>query len=415
MYSTMKKTVFVLFPMALSLLFWQCEKTDPPLLPSGAAFSCDDSPATCELTAANGNFAIDLFKQLDSEKPAENIFISPFSVSTALTMTANGAAGQTLTDMLATLRINDLELASVNDSYQQLLEVLPKLDPQSKLELANSIWPQKDYPVLQTFLDLNAEKFNSEVLPVDFKDPAVIEMVNNWIEENTNGLIQNALTELPADVVMLLINAIYFKGAWQTEFDPDNTYAADFHTAAGPKEVDMMHIPENDFPYFQTELFQAVDLPYGDSIFSMSIFLPKDGHELGEVVEALNAQTYDEWISSFTPSTVELHLPKFELEYDAKLKRTLSDLGMSLAFTGSADFSKMVDGGGLYIDEVIHKAFLEVNEEGTEAAAVTIVVIVETSVPLIPNVNINKPFLFVIRDNQTNSILFMGKVMDPTI
>ena len=177
----------------------------------------------------------------------------------------------------------------------------------------------------------------------------------------------------------------------------------------------MMHIPENDFPYFQTELFQAVDLPYGDSIFSMSIFLPKDGHELGEVVEALNAQTYDEWISSFTPSTVELHLPKFELEYEAKLKRTLSDLGMSLAFTGSADFSKMVDGGGVYIDEVIHKAFLEVNEEGTEAAAVTIVVIVETSVPLIPNVNINKPFLFVIRDNQTNSILFMGKVMDPTI
>ncbi|MEZ4960283.1 MAG: serpin family protein [Saprospiraceae bacterium] len=401
-----------LFVLVLSFSFFQCKKSDNPQ-PTGVQFSCDDSPATCELTDANGNFAIDLFKQINVENPDGNVFISPFSISTALTMTANGANAKTLEDMRNTLRISGLGMPTVNDAYKLLLEVLPGLDPKTKLKLANSIWPQVDYPFLQSFIDLNTQYFNSEVKPVDFKDPAVIGQVNQWVEDNTDGLIKETLTELPPGVVMLLINAIYFKGTWKTEFKPADTHPADFYTANGPVEVDMMHIQENNFPYFENSLFQAIDLPYGDSIFSMSVFLPKEGHSVGEVVAEINAQNWDAWVSAFNTTEVQLYFPKFKMEYGKKLKRTLSDMGMEVAFTDFADFSKMVNGGGVLIDDVIHKSFIEVDEKGTEAAAVTVVIIKETSAGQTPTVNVNRPFLFVIRDNRTNSILFMGKMVEP--
>lgn len=400
--------------LALATLFFQCEKTnDSEPQPPAATFSCDDSPTTCELTAANGNFAIDIFKKIHNDAPAENMFISPFSISTALTMTVNGANGPTLGDMRNTLKINGLDPATVNASYKELLEVLPNLDPKTKLKLANSIWPQIDYPVLPSFLDLNAEFFNSEVVPVDFKAPAVIAQVNGWVENNTDGLIKETLKELPPDVVMLLINAIYFKGAWKTEFDPADTHTADFFTASGPVPVEMMHITESDFAYFETEVFQAIDLPYGDSIFSMSVFLPKQGHDVNELIAEMNADSWDNWLGNFETKPVQLFLPKFKMEFDIKLKRTLSDMGMALAFSDAADFTKMIDGGGVKIDDVIHKAFVEVNEQGTEAAAVTVVVSIFNSASFVPTVNVNKPFIFVIRDNHTNSILFMGKMTAP--
>ena len=409
----MKPAIFALALFAVSLAFFQCKKSDDPTPETSVQFSCDDSPVTCDLTAANGVFAFDIFKKLHNDAPAENMFISPFSISTALTMTVNGANGQTLGDMRNTLKINNLGMPDVNNSYKQLLEVLPALDPQTKLKLANSIWPQIDYPVLQSFLDLNKEFFNSEVVPVDFKDPAVIGKVNKWVENNTDGLIKETLQDLPPNVVMLLINAIYFKGTWQTEFDPEATHEADFLTANGPVKVDMMHIPENDFAYFATDVFQAIDLPYGDSIFSMSILLPKEGHSVNEVIGQMNPANWNAWLSSLQTQAVQLYLPKFKMEYGIKLKRPLSDLGMGIAFTDFADFTKMIDGGGVKIDDVIHKAFVEVNELGTEAAAVTVVVTIFNSAPSMPAVNVNKPFVFVIRDNQTNSILFMGKMMTP--
>ena len=410
----MKNAIFFLLLSSFALLAYQCEKKDLPGPGPGAEFSCDESPATCELTAANGDFAIALFKQLHSEEVDKNIFISPFSISTALTMTTNGANGQTLDDMRSTLKIQDFEMAQVNESYKQLLDILPDLDPQTKLKLANSIWHQIDYPVLEEFLQLNASYFSSEVIPIEFKDSGVVEQVNKWVDENTDGLIKDAISELPPNVVMLLINTIYFKGSWQTEFDPEDTKEADFFTYGdGPVKVDMMHLEENDFPYFSNEFFQAIDLPYGDSIFSMTVLLPNEGHTVSDIIAEMSPETWDQWLNSFQTQGVELFLPKFKMKYDKKLKRTLSDMGMELPFTDFADFSKMINGGGVKIDEVIHKAFVEVNEEGTEAAAVTVVVIVETSMPIIPVVEVNRPFLYIIRDNKTNSILFMGKMINP--
>lgn len=399
------------------VLFSQCNKDVlvPKELPVN--FTCDDQPSVCDLSAANGEFAIDLFKQINSHAdPEKNLFISPLSVSTALMMTANGAAGQTLEDMLKTLRLDGLALDTINGAFRTLLKVLPLLDPDTKLKLAQSIWPQVDYPVLEAFLKLNEEYFSSEVVPIDFRaDPtAAVLKVNKWVEDHTDGLIDKALGELTDDVVMLLINAIYFKGTWMTAFDEKLTENKPFFAPSGTVEADMMHLPEAKFLYFENEMMQVVDLPYGDSIFSMTVFLPKGNHTVEDIIADLQPETYAEWIQSMKldSATLALSLPRFKLEYDIKLKRDLSEMGMGIAFSGGADFSLMIPGGGVSIDEVIHKTFVEVNEKGTEAAAVTIVIIFD-SAPATIAFNANRPFVFVIRDNRTQSLLFMGKLMNP--
>lgn len=403
--------------LSLGLLFTQCKKENnqPPV--DTVDFSCSDQPTVCELTSDNGNFAIEVFKQINSEEPSDkNIFISPFSMSTALTMTTNGAADQTLEKMRNTLKINNLEMGSVNNSYKTLLATLPNLDANTKLLLANSIWPQQDYPVLPSFLQTNSDYFNSEVVPVDFKQSdVVVGKVNQWVSDKTNGLIPQTLDQLSPETVMLLINAIYFKGAWKTIFKEEDTHTADFNAPSGTVQVDMMHLEENDFPYFENTLFQAVDLPYGDSIFSMTVFLPKENYTANDIITSMTPSVYNQWLGALQTQAVQLYLPKFKLEYELKMKRVLSDMGMEVAFTDAANFSNMIDDDGIQIDEVIHKAVVEVNEKGTEAAAVTVVQIIDTSVHINPVVNVNKPFVFVIRDNKTNSILFMGKVMNPTI
>jgi serpin B len=403
--------------LGTALLFTQCKKENnqPPV--DTVDFNCSDQPTVCELTAANGDFAIEVFKQINSEEPSDkNIFISPFSMSTALTMTTNGAAAQTLEKMRNTLKINNLQMASVNDSYKTLIATLPNLDANTKLMLANSIWPQEDYPVLPSFLETNSTYFSSEVVPVDFKQSdVVVGKVNQWVSDKTNGLIPQTLDQLSPETVMLLINAIYFKGAWKTIFKEEDTHTADFSAPSGTVQVDMMHLAENDFPYFENALFQAVDLPYGDSIFSMTVLLPKENQNADDIISAMTPTTYNQWLGALQTQAVELFLPKFKLEYEVKMKRALSDMGMEVAFTDQADFHNMIDHNGIQIDDVIHKAVVEVNEKGTEAAAVTVVQIIDTSVHINPVVNVNKPFVFVIRDNKTNSILFMGKVMNPTI
>lgn len=412
----MKPLAFFLFLATFCVCCFQCEKTDtPPDTTPTLDFACEDHPTVCELTAANGHFAIDLFKTINTQETEDaNIFISPFSIATALSMTANGANGATLTEMQEALRTGTLSMQDLNEAYQILLEVLPQLDPATRLKIANSIWHQQDYPVLPAFLQTNTDYFASEVIAADFRDDAIIGEVNAWIENNTEGLITDALTSLPSNVVMLLINAIYFQGSWQTEFDPENTQAADFAAPGGPVSVEMMHLPEATFRYTENESFQAIDLPYGDSVYAMSVFLPKEGVNIDEVINQLTPANWLSWQEQMVPSEVELFLPKFAMEYEIKLKSTLQLMGMEAAFSDRADFSQMIDGGGVKVDEVIHKAFVEVNEEGTEAAAVTVVVIVETSVPLIPQFRADRPFFFVIHDYKTKSIQFMGKVQDPT-
>jgi serpin B len=409
----MKKISFLSFLALLVLALVSCQK-EQVSLEETADFDCQSYPDACALTAANGNFAIDIFKKIESEEPqTKNIFISPFSISTALAMTVNGTHNQTYNGMMNTLRLSGMELPKVNTAYKLLLETLPKLDNDTKLKIANSIWHQLDFPVIPAFLNTGITYYLSEIFGVDFKSSSTLGKINIWVDNKTEGLIKKTLDSIDPDTRLMLINAIYFKGLWRVRFDPKNTQKANFSTPKGIVEVDMMHLPQADFLYFQNDLLQAVELPYGDSIFSMSILLPRQGKQLSDVVQALNEENLQRWHSGMSKERVELYMPKFKLEYDKKLKSTLSDMGMGHAFSDAADFTKMVQGGGVKIGDVIHKAFVEVNEQGTEAAAVTVVVIVVTSLPQYPVINLNRPFLFVIWDNKTNSILFVGKIVNP--
>jgi len=332
-----------------------------------------------------------------------------------LSMTLNGAAGDTKTAMQQTMRLSDWEIQQLNSAWSCLLEVLPQLDADVDVNIANSIWYKQGFTVRQEFLDANTQNYNSEVAALNFGDPAALTTINGWVDQKTNGLIETILDEIPANAVMYLINAIYFKGAWRKEFDPEYTTDATFHLEDGSQQpIKMMTHGQTTLPYFTTSTFDAVDLAYADSIYSMSIFLPKAGVSVNDLANILSESNWNTWLDSFQSQEMFFSMPKFKMEYKEKLNRSLTQMGMGIAFGSNADFSGINGTGGLYIDEAIHKSFIEVNEEGTEAAAVTSIGIVETSMPSIPIFYADRPFLFAIRENKTGSILFFGKLMDPS-
>ena len=410
-----KKSLFF-FLLGILLMGTQCTKTDSIEEPAPIVdYDCETIDKLCELTAANNDFGFNLLRELHANQRDENIFISPLSISTALSMTLNGADGQTEADMRNTLEYDDLNIQQINLVYRQMLNALPALDNEVQLNIANSIWYKLGYHVRPEFLEANTENYNSEVIELDFTSPSAVETINSWVESKTQGLIDQIITEIPGNVIMYLINAIYFKGSWKTEFDTENTFSGPFTLMDNSQtEVDYMKHPEISLPYFEDDKVQVVDLAYGDSIYSMTLFLPKEGYSLDGLIEDLDNGNWLSWINALEDENIILSMPKFKMEYEKKLNRELSDLGMAIAFTDAADFSNINGTGGLRISEVRHKSFIEVDEKGTEAAAVTVVVIVETSVPLLPEMNLNRPFLYVIRENQTNSVLFVGKMLDPS-
>ncbi|HMQ48319.1 MAG TPA: serpin family protein [Saprospiraceae bacterium] len=402
--------------LSCTILFSQCQQADDnePAPFDNAALDCNEQLDACEVNAASTAFGLNIFRELHKEDPDNNIFISPLSISTALSMTVNGAAGDTRSAMMQVLEQQNIDLNAVNQGYQQLLALLPQLDESVILQLANSIWYKQGFQVRQPFLDTNETYYSSEVAALDFSDPSSVDVINGWVSDQTNGLIDNVLNSIPSDVVMYLINAIYFKGAWLHEFDPEETIPYPFQLQDGSTtEIEMMGLGQRVLPYLETEHFQAVDLAYGDSIFTMSLILPKPDVSMDAVVEELKAENWQSWAQSFSNREILFGMPKFTLEYKESLRKVLTTMGMGIAFgDGNTDFSNIAQ-ADLLIDDVIHQSFLEVNEAGTEAAAVTVVVIVETSVPLLPTVVLDRPFLFVIRENQGNGILFIGKLMNP--
>ncbi len=410
----MKNYLFLF--LAGLLFFARCtpETIVPDNNPDEVTFDCENSDG-CVLVDANNIFGFNIFRSLHEEKPFDNIFISPLSISTALTMTQNGAEGMTKTQMQEVLQTSNLDIESVNQAYKYLLTMLPTLDPSVQLDLANSIWYHEDFPVYPEFLDVNATYFNSEVVEADFRDPLTVDLINTWVSDNTNGKIPTVLDQIPQAAIMYLINAIYFKGDWQYTFDEDITYETSFFKNDGsPVPIDMMGWEgATELPYFENELFQAVDLPYGDGKFSMTLLLPKNEVGIDGIVPELNENNWETWMGSFVNQEVNYQMPKFKLEYKKELKDILFAMGMEDVFTGKADLSK-IGPGGLFVSKVLHKSFLEINEQGTEAAAVTVIGVETTSVPSVPYMILNKPFLLFIRDNVTNSILFMGQIHDPS-
>lgn len=369
-----------------------------------------------KIVQSNKNFGVSLFKEINNlEEDGKNIFISPLSVSMALGMTLNGAATTTYDAMQSRLQFNSMTNEEINSAYQTLIELLQTVDDQVLFEIANSIWYREGFNVEQDFLNVNQSYFDAEVQAADFDDPATVDIINDWVSLNTHQKIQTIIEEISPETVMFLINAIYFNGTWKYAFDSDATKDDLFYLANGnTSSAQMMNISAN-FDYYKDQDVQIVDLPYGDNKFSMTLFLPTSA--VDDFISGLSNTKLESYLNQLTPDSGNVYLPKIKISYELLLNDVLINLGMGIAFSpGQADFSRINSLESLFISFVLHKTFVQVDEQGTEAAAVTIVVIDRTSVD--PHgspftIYMNRPYFFIIREKNTEAILFMGKIMNP--
>jgi serpin B len=385
--------------------------------------SPDVSPAdVATLVDGNTAFSFDLFQELKSEDG--NMFYSPYSISLALAMTYAGAWGETEQQMADTLHY-DLSQDNLHPAFNYLDMELAKRgegargkdDEGFRLNIVNAIWGQKDFTFLPEFLDTLAENYGAGLRLLDFINETEKSRItiNDWVSDETEGRIQDLIPQgqLDSATRLVLTNAIYFNAAWQYRFEKSMTSDSAFHLLNGQDiNVPMMRQTES-FGYTTGDGYQAVELQYDGGELSMVILLPDPG-EYDSFEDQLNVENTNEIINRLQYTQVALAMPKFEFESEFKMKDTLSRMGMPVAFSPSADFSGMTGGKDLYIDQVIHKAFVSVDEAGTEAAAATAVDMKLTSMPAEPvNVTIDHPFIFLIRDIETGTILFVGRVMNP--
>ena len=371
---------------------------------------------SAEIIKADQAFGFELFREVYTLCEENNIMISPLSVSYALGMTYNGAAGTTLQAFNDVLHFGELTTEEVNESYKDLMDQLLHLDDQVEFSIANSIWYRLGFQVLSEFIKTNKDYFDAEVKEIDFTDPQTVEVINQWIEDKTNGKIQDMLDFIPGNAVMYLINAIYFNAQWKYEFDKGDTYLGDFNLEDGAKHLaDFMRVT-GDFVYTSNEDFTAVELPYGDRTFSMVVMLPSMENEVSDLVANLDVAHWDSWFDNSKLTGVQIDLPKFKYEFKDLLNDPLKNIGLGVAFSEfEADFTRINPDGNLFISRVIHQTFIDVQEEGTEAAAATIVEISYSSIGGGSAIyfKADKPFLYLIKENSSGAIVFIGKVGKP--
>jgi serine protease inhibitor len=371
------------------------------------------TPAELEVIRSSNVFAIDLLRQSVTARPAAaNVFLSPLSASMALGMTMNGAAGETWTQMRDMLGFEGLDEAAINEAYRALIDLLLELDPGVTFGLGNSIWTRLGLSVVPDFYDRVREYFAAEVQELDFSDPATLAIINGWVEEATHGRIDEILDQIGTNDVMYLINAIYFLADWTEQFDRSRTEERPFTRADGSTVTIPLMSQTGEFRYFHAEDARGIELPYGGGAFTAVAVLPAEGETLAELVAGLDTERWADWMDRLDarePDRAFVALPRFEIEYEQLMNGDLEALGMVDAF-GPADFSRMVQGGGVWVDRVVQKTFLRVDEEGTEAAAATIVVMVESAPP---EFVFDRPFLFTIRERLSGTVLFVGVIGDP--
>jgi len=369
------------------------------------------------LIDANNQLGFALLHQLREADKERNVFLSPASITLALAMTYNGAAGETEQAMAKAMSLEGMNKEALNQAALDLRQSLQSADPKVELTIAHSLWARQGIAFKRQFLETNRQYFGAQVSALDFADPAAPQTINRWVDSHTKGKIQKIVDNIPASTVLFLINAIYFHGKWQKPFDKSLTQEKPFHLASGGQKRVPMMAQTGKFPYLKGEGFQMVSLPYGTGRLSMVIVLPDEGVSLSEWLQSLDAKSWKEWTSRLVTTDGELQLPRFQMEYEQTLNGALKALGMSVAFDPDrADFTGMRDEGGLFLEKVHHKAVIEVNEEGTEAAAVTSVQVGITSVqqPRPPfKMVVDRPFLFAIRDGRTGMVLFIGAVYEP--
>ena len=371
------------------------------------------------VTAASNTFGFSLFQELAKKEPSKNIFISPSSVSMALTMTYTGAEAGTKTAMEKTLGFAGMSTREVQEANKDIRTVLAAPDKGVTLDIANSLWAKQGIEFKREFIGKNEDYFGAKVTTLDFSKPEAADAINVWVTEATQQKIKQIVDKIPDNMAMYLVNAVYFKGAWKDPFDAKQTAPREFTPFDGKKkEVPMMH-DQGEYEYQKTDKFAAVRIPYGTGRLGMIVMLPNEKVPVADVIKQLDAKNWDAWMTKFKKMDGKLGLPKFKAEYSAQLKEQLEALGMGEAFDPSkADFKAMSATEQLFISHVQHKTFVEVSEEGTEAAAVTDVGVGVTSAPAQPKETFeliaNRPFVYAIVDKQTGAILFLGVMGDPS-
>jgi serine protease inhibitor len=401
--------------LIMLLISMSCSKTNDNLPTEPVPINLTQDQVT--LIESGNSFSFDIFnKVLQSAGESENVMISPMSISYALSMTLNGANGSTRSAMLGALRLNGISLDAINNSYKNLTEALLSVDKRVLISIANSVWTENDFAVKQAFIDILTNYYDAESKSFDINDASAPDKINSWIEDKTNGLIKKMVDKLEDNTVMLLINAIYFKGKWKSQFDKSKTTQMPFYkTGSSQVDVPMMK-QETEFGVYQGNGFVLAEFPYGQGNFVMDVILPDDQGGLSNTMASVNDANCMSWISQMSKRKIDVSFPRFKYGFKKKLKDVLSDMGMGVAFTDAADFSNISDQYDLLINDVTHQSFIETNEEGTEAAAATVVEIGVTSVPVSPMVfRMDHPFMYIIRETTTNSIIFMGRVTDPSI
>ncbi len=408
----MKTIILLLLAFALTSVS-SCEKNDP-VPDENKIINLDEKSA--QLVEADNAFGIELFQTIRAESDEENLMISPLSVSVALAMAYNGADSGTKSEMEKVLKLNGLTKEQINASYKMLINALQKLDDEVVFEIANAIFYADGFSVKPGFLSINQDVYDAEVSKLNFSSPAAVETINGWVAEKTNDKIQKIIDQLNPLDRMVLLNAIYFYGTWTNEFDKDGTHNLSFRKTDGTTlEVPMMNKLEK-LPYKENTLFKAIKMPYGNGQYNMVVLLPVNDNNSQDIIDVLTAANWNSWMSTFEMTDrVKITMPRFKYAFETSLKKVLTSMGMEKAFVpDEADFSGISD-EDLYISDAIHKSYIDVNETGTEAAAVTGLVFATTSMDPDPPVSfyVDRPFVYAITEKDTGAILFIGEVNHP--
>lgn len=398
--------------LGATALYLSAAKSIPAVNPHTVAAD----PSVQKIAAANTDFGFRLLKQLVKTSPTQNVFVSPFSISSALTLTLNGAGGATHKDMAAALGLSRLTANQTSTAYGLLLPSLETPDPSVTLTVANALWVNRGTTLNPQYQAEARRFFGAQVQTLDMTSPAAAPTINGWVSGKTHGKIGQLVT--PADIAgsaAVLTNAVYFHGKWSEPFEKSGTHPGPFTLASGAKKTLPLMSQESAFDYTETAQFQAVRLPHGQGRVSLYVLLPKRGVTPVQVVSGLSPAAFRTTLGKMQRADVALTLPRFRVSCSATLNDLLKALGMSSAFAPGADFAPMGLHSG-FISAVIHKAILEVDEEGTVAAAATAVVM-KTSAIRMPEksivMRVDHPFVCLLRDNATGTLLFTGVIQDP--
>ncbi|MDR3140702.1 MAG: serpin family protein [Tannerellaceae bacterium] len=385
-----------------------------PVPPAVERKNIELTKAEWQIVERNNLFAFDLLRTVSKNEEKENILISPLSASLALAMLNNGANGLTHEEIQSVLGYGDITRDEMNGYFQKMLEAMQEIDPLTTFKSANSIWIEQQFPVLAPFTEVNKDYYGAEIRNEDFADPATVSLINNWCSDNTEGKIPEILDDVSAASIMYLINALYFKAIWTVPFDKANTKDETFYNLNGKTPLIPTMNNELEIYCSRGDDFTTAELPYGNEAFSMVFLLPDEGVSLSSIIEKLDVQTWKSSTDWMNTRKIPIKIPRFKIEYTRTLNNDLMEMGMQSMFT-SADFSLINPTAKLSVSLVLQKTFAEVNEEGTEAATITIIGMIGADFdspprPEIKEFYVDRPFLYFIKEQSTGTIFFIGEM-----